>query len=223
MSYSKILRNGITKENPVFVLLLGLCPALAITTSFSNALGIGISTMIVLIISNIAISALRKVIPKRITIVASVIIIAGFTSVIDMLMNVHIPTLSASLGIFVPLITVNGVILSRARVFASKNGVVSSAFDGLSMGIGFTLALCIIAFIRELFGAGAIWGMHILDKGSAASMFLLPSGGFIVLGIIVGVVNYYKLRSGSDPERDSNRPIRKIDKDKLRFKIEGGV
>jgi electron transport complex protein RnfE len=223
LSYSKIFKNGIIKENPVLVLLLGMCPTLATTTSLMNALGMGISAMLVLIGANVVVSILRKVIPEKIRIAAFVVIIAGFVTVIDMLIKAYLPALSESLGIFIPLIVVNCIILARAEAFASKNGVIASALDGFSVGIGFTLALCLIAFVRELLGAGSILGINVLGDSLPAGMLLMPPGGFLVLGVILGALNYYNQNKKPGQDKEKKRSVRKIDKDKLKYKLEGGV
>ena len=184
---------GIFKNNPIFRLVLGLCPTLAVTTSLENALGMGMAATFVLICSNGLVSALRKVIPAAVHIPCYIVIIATFVTAIDLLMQAYLPDLSASLGIFIPLIVVNCIILGRAEAFASKNGVIDSLADGLGSGIGFTLALALIASVREIVGAGTltIWG-DIAIKGinpGPVTLAVLPAGGFITLGILLALIN----------------------------------
>lgn len=186
----EIVKNGLFKENPTFVQLLGMCPTLAVTTSLQNGLGMGLSATAVLIASNVIISLLRKFIPDKIRIAAYIVIIATAVTLIEMVLNAYVPDLAASLGIFIPLIVVNCIILARAEAFASKNSVGKSALDGLGMGLGFTGALCIISAIREFLGAGTIWGIEIYGSIiEPAAIVTLAPGGFIVLGLIVGAIN----------------------------------
>ncbi len=190
MKNIEIIKNGLFKENPTFVQLLGMCPTLAVTTSLQNGLGMGLSATAVLIASNVIISLLRKFIPDKIRIAAYIVIIATAVTLIEMLLNAYVPDLASSLGIFIPLIVVNCIILARAESFASKNSVGKSALDGLGMGLGFTGALCIISAIREFFGAGTIWGIEIYGSMiEPAAIVTLAPGGFIVLGLIVGAIN----------------------------------
>ncbi len=184
---------GIFKNNPIFRLVLGLCPTLAVTTSLENALGMGLAATFVLICSNALVSALRKVIPAAVHIPCYIVIIATFVTAIDLLMQAYLPDLSASLGIFIPLIVVNCIILGRAEAFASKNGVVDSIADGLGSGIGFTLSLALLASVREIVGAGTltIWG-DIAVKGvnpGPVTLAILPAGGFIALGLLLALIN----------------------------------
>lgn len=182
--------NKIIKENPVFVLLLGMCPTLATSTSVVNAIGMGLSATAVLICSNIVISALRKVIPGKIRIASYIVIIASFVTIVEMVLHAFVPALYKSLGLFIPLIVVNCIILGRAEAYASKNGVIKSALDGLAMGLGFTLALTILATVREILGAGTILGYHIFGQGfQPATMMIMAPGGFIALGIVLGIIN----------------------------------
>lgn len=190
-----IVLSGIFKNNPVFRLVLGMCPTLAVTTSLENALGMGLAATFVLICSNVLVSALRKVIPGAVHIPCYIIIIATFVTAIDLLMQAYLPELSASLGIFIPLIVVNCIILGRAEAFASKNGVVASFADGVGSGIGFTLALAVIASVREIVGAGTltVWGDVAFKNLNPGPMTLaiLPAGGFIALGLILAAINRY--------------------------------
>lgn len=191
----KIIKDGIIDENPIFAQLLGMCSTLAVTTSLKNGIGMGLSVTFVLILSNVLISLLRKIIPQKIRIAAYVVIIATFVTIVDLLLKAYIPSLSDSLGIFIPLIVVNCIILARAEAFASKNGVIKSACDGLGMGLGFTIALCIISAVREILGNGSILDIPLGIKTPAIAM-ILPPGGFLTLGIILGLMNVYKQRKG---------------------------
>ena len=182
--------NGLIKENPTFVLMLGMCPTLAVTTGVVNGIGMGLSTTAVLICSNIVISMLRKFIPNKIRIASYIVIVAGFVTVVEMLLKAYLPSLSQSLGIYIPLIVVNCIILGRAEAFASKNGVVSSLFDGLGMGLGFTAALTLIASVREILGAGTFAGISLFVEGfQPASVMILPPGAFLTLGILIAIIN----------------------------------
>ena len=182
--------NGIFKENPTFVLFLGMCPTLAVTTAAINGIGMGLSTMAVLVCSNIFISLLRNFIPEKVRIAAYVVVIASFVTVVEMLMNAYVPALSKSLGLYIPLIVVNCIILGRAEAFASKNGPLKSAFDGLGMGLGFTCALTIIGSIREILGAGSIFGFSLFGESfQPMTIMILPPGAFLTLGIIVMLIN----------------------------------
>ena len=185
---------GVFKNNPTFRLVLGLCPTLAVTTSLENALGMGLAATFVLICSNALVSALRKAIPDAVHIPCYIVIIATFVTAIDLLMQAYLPALSASLGIFIPLIVVNCIILGRAEAFACKNGVMMSIADGLGSGIGFTLALSLIATVREICGAGSltVWGelaFKNLNPGPV-TLAILPAGGFITLGLLLALINH---------------------------------
>lgn len=184
------LTKGIIKENPVLVGLLGMCPTLAVTNQAINGLGMGIATTFVLVCSNIVISLLKKVIPSTVRLPSFIVIIAGFVTLIEFLMKGYLPAIYSALGIFLPLITVNCIILGRAEAFASKNSVLASALDGLGMGIGFTLALFVMASIREVLGSGTFMGLKIpVLCDNSMLMFIMPAGGFFVLGVIIAVVN----------------------------------
>ena len=188
-SFAKQLRSGIIDNNPVFIQLLGMCPTLATTTSVKNAVGMGLAATAVLICSNILISLLRKFIPKQVRIAAYIVIISGFVTAVELLIKAYFYDLYGSLGLFIPLIVVNCIILARAEAFASKNPVLPSALDGLSMGFGFTFALIIIATVREILGNGTFLGISLFgDAFSPAIIFILPSGAFLTLGFIVAVV-----------------------------------
>lgn len=193
----KEMLKKIINENPVFVLLLGMCPTLAVTTTASNAIGMGLAATVVLIGSNAVISCLRKVIPQKIRIAAYIVIIAGFVSVIEMLLKAYLPDLAQSLGLFIPLIVVNCIILGRAEAFASKNGIGASFMDGLGMGLGFTFALLILAVVREILGNGTLFGLSLFPEGfQPAIMMILPPGGFITLGLVLAVINIIKIKRG---------------------------
>lgn len=191
MKKTSIFFNGLIKENPTFVQLLGMCPTLAVTTGLKNGLGMGLSATAVLIASNALISLLRKVIPEKVRIAAYIVIIAAFVTIIEMCLNAFLPDLSAQLGIFIPLIVVNCIILARAESFASKNPVGASAVDGLGMGLGFTLALCIISTVREFIGFGTIWDIPVYGKIiTPAAIISMPPGGFLVLGSLIALINF---------------------------------
>lgn len=199
MKKNSILANGLLLENPTFVQLLGMCPTLAVTTTLRNGLGMGLSATAVLIMSNMLVSLLRKAIPDKVRIAAYVVIIATFVTIVQMVLQAFVPSLYASLGLFIPLIVVNCIILARAEAFASKNSVGKSALDGLGMGLGFTGALCIISTVREILGAGTVWGIQIIG-GPIKPMAILgmPPGGFIILGIIIALINFITSRRGGN-------------------------
>ena len=194
MNFKKQFNEGLLTKNPVTVQLLGMCSTLAITTSLFNGIGMGLAVTIITICSNVLISALRKVIPNQIRIAAYITIIAGFVTVVDLLLKAFIPALSASLGVFIPLIVVNCMVLGRAEAFASKNGVLASAVDGLCQGIGYTVALVIVCVIRELLGSGTFGGgllgpggagIQIIPQPFPAMQLVMPVGGFLVLGFVI--------------------------------------
>ena len=194
MNFKKQFKEGLLTKNPVLAQLLGLCSTLAITTSLFNGLGMGLAVTIILICSNVLISALRKVIPSQIRIAAYIVIIAGFVTVVDLLLQAFLPDLADSLGVFIPLIVVNCVVLGRAEAFASKNGVLASAVDGLCQGIGYTVALVVMCVIRELLGSGTFGGGLLGENGAGIQIFpadyaalqmIMPVGGFLTLGFVV--------------------------------------
>ncbi len=192
---SQVLLNGIVFENPVFVQLLGMCPTLATSSSVQNALGMGLSATAVLICSNIAISALRKFIPDKVRIAAYIIVIAGFVTAVDLLLQAFFPDLSKSLGVFIPLIVVNCIILARAEAFASKNGVLPSAMDGLGMGMGFTLALVLLGSVREILGSGSWFGIPLLGSSFKPMITMTTTtGGFLALGFMIAGVQALSMR-----------------------------
>ena len=181
--------RGVIKENPTFVLVLGMCPTLGTTTSAENGFGMGVATMAVLIMSNIVISLIKNVIPDKVRIPAFIVVIASFVTVIQMLMQAFVPSLYASLGVFIPLIVVNCIILGRAEAFASKNGALDSALDGVGIGLGFTLALTVIGAVREVLGSGAIFGYDLGIGDYTPLVFVLAPGGFLVLGFLMVLFN----------------------------------
>lgn len=188
------LINGIAKENPTFVLTLGMCPTLAVTTSAFNGLGMGLTTTVVLALSNVFISMLRKVIPDKVRIPAFIVIIASFVTVMELLLEGYLPSLYESLGIYIPLIVVNCIILGRAEAYASKNPVIPSFFDGLGMGLGFTFALTCIGMVRELLGAGKLFGYTVMPSGfEPVSIFIMAPGAFFVLAALTAVQNKIKI------------------------------
>ena len=187
------LKEGIIDKNPTFVQVLGMCPTLATTTSVVNALGMGLATTAVLACSNLFISLLRKFIPKQVRIAAFIVIISGFVTAVEMLMKAFLPELNEALGVFIALIVVNCIILARAEAFASKNKPLPSFIDGIAMGLGFTMALSILAFVRELLGGGAVFGFKFIPQ--PAQLFIMPADAFITLGCLIALVNYIKTRS----------------------------
>ena len=188
MGKLQLITRGILKENPTFVLILGMCPTLGVTSTAINGMGMGVATMAVLILSNMAISLIKNLIPSKVRIPAFIVVIASFVTIIEMLMKAYIPALYASLGVFIPLIVVNCIILGRAEAFASKNGVLDSALDGVGIGLGFTLSLTAIGAVRELLGSGAIFGVT-LASDVMPLLFVLAPGGFLVLGYLMVVFN----------------------------------
>ncbi|MDE7446024.1 MAG: electron transport complex subunit E [Lachnospiraceae bacterium] len=204
-SISERLINGLIKENPTFVLMLGMCPTLAVTTSAINGLGMGLTTMVVLALSNMFISLLRKVIPDKVRIPAFIVIIASFVTVVELLLKAFIPFLYDALGLYIPLIVVNCIILGRAEAYASKNDVISSLFDGIGMGLGFTCALTIIGAIRELLGAGQIFGANVMPASYVpCSIFVLAPGAFFVLAVLTAIQNKVKL-AGEKKGKDMSK------------------
>lgn len=187
------LKAGIIKDNPTFVQVLGMCPTLAVTTSAINAIGMGLSTTAVLICSNFAISLIRNVIPSKIRIPAFIVVIASFVTVVEFLLKAYVPSLYSSLGLFIPLIVVNCIILGRAEAYASKNKPIASMFDGLGMGLGFTASLTVIGCIRELLGVGTVFGKQIMPSFyTPATVMILAPGAFFTLGILMAVLNSVK-------------------------------
>lgn len=192
MNKFKIVINGIIKENPVFCLLLGMCPTLGTTTSAINGMGMGLCTTFVLICSNAVISLLKNVVPDKVRIPAFIVIIASFVTLLQLCMQAYLPSLYESLGLFIPLIVVNCLILGRAESFASRNTPIDSIFDGIGMGLGFTLGLTILGLIRELLGSGSIFGYKFIGDADGMLVFVLAPGAFIVLGYLIALVNRLK-------------------------------
>ena len=214
--YIRQLKEGIIDQNPIFVQFLGMCSALAVTTSVTNAVGMGIAFTVVLVFSNLFISLLRRLIPEQVRIAAYIVIISAFVTAVELLIKAYFPAINSSLGLFIPLIVVNCIILARAEAFASKNPPLRSVVDGIAMGIGYTLALIAIAFVRELLGTGVLFasadgsgGIRILgDWYRPANLFLLPPGAFLTLGFLVALFNYLRRRaskkaSGSTAEKEA--------------------
>ncbi len=193
------LFNGLIKENPTFVLMLGMCPTLAVTTSAINGVGMGLTTTVVLIMSNIIISMLRKVIPDGVRIPAFIVVIASFVTIVELLLEAYLPSLYDALGLYIPLIVVNCIILGRAESYASKNGVIYSAFDGLGMGLGFTVGLTCIGLVREIIGNGTVFDINVLPESyEPLTIFILAPGAFLVLAFLVALMNRIKMAKGRD-------------------------
>lgn len=191
----KTLVNGLWNGNPTFRLLIGLCPVLAVTTRAVNGIGMGLATTFVIVCSSVLISLLRKVIPDKVRIPTYIIVIATFVTIVDLVMNAYLPDLHQVLGLFIPLIVVNCIVLGRAEAFASKNGVFASMLDGIGMGLGFTWALTVIGAIRELLGSGTIFGLKVVADGATTiGVMSLPPGAFITLGILMGIMNMISAR-----------------------------
>ncbi|MBR4521166.1 MAG: electron transport complex subunit E [Paludibacteraceae bacterium] len=188
---TKTLLNGIFKENPTFALVLGMCPTLATTTSAVNGMSMGLATMFVLVCSNVVISLLKNLIPDKVRIPAFIVVIATFVTIVEMLMKAYTPAIYDVLGLFIPLIVVNCIVLGRAEAFAAKNSVGLSALDGIGMGLGFTLSLTVIGIIRELLGTGTCFGMNIYPDNFGMLLFVLAPGAFIVLGLLMGLFQKY--------------------------------
>lgn len=188
--YKERIINGIIRENPTFILVLGMCPTLAVTTSAINAIGMGVSTMAVLILSNLIISLLRNVIPDQVRIPGYIVVIASLVTVVELIMRAYVPALYDALGLYIPLIVVNCIILGRAEAYASKATPLLAACDGLGMGLGFTIALTLIGIFRELIGAGSFFGINVMPKGfQPVSIFVRAPGAFIVLGALIAILN----------------------------------
>lgn len=192
MNNFKVLMNGIIKENPTFVLLLGMCPTLGTTSSAINGMSMGLATMFVLICSNLVISLIKNLIPDMVRIPSFIVVIASFVTVLQMVMQAYLPDLYATLGLFIPLIVVNCIILGRAEAFAAKNGPVASIFDGLGMGLGFTLGLTLLGSVREFLGTGKLFNITLLPEEYGMLVFVLAPGAFIVLGYLIAIVNRMK-------------------------------
>ena len=189
VKYLKIIKNGIIDENPTFVLLLGMCPTLATTSSAINGMSMGLATAFVLVCSNAVISAIKDLVPKQVRIPSYIVVIASFVTVLQMCMEAFLPDLYRSLGLFIPLIVVNCIVLGRAESFASKNGVIASGCDGIGSGLGFTLALTLLGLCRELLGTGKAFGLTLFPENYGALLFVLAPGAFIALGYLIAIVN----------------------------------
>ncbi len=199
------LKNGIISENPTFVLMLGMCPTLAVTTSAVNGLGMGLTTMVVLAMSNMFISMLRNIIPDKVRIPAFIVVIASFVTVVELLLKAYIPFLYDALGLYIPLIVVNCIILGRAESYASKNGVIPSLFDGVGMGLGFTVALTMIGAVREIIGVGELFGYAVMPESYVpCSIFVLAPGAFFVLAVLTAIQNKIKI-AGEKKGKDMSK------------------
>lgn len=192
-----VIINGIIKENPTFVLLLGMCPTLATTTSAINGMSMGLATMFVLICSNMVVSLVKNLIPDMVRIPAFIVIIAGFVTILQMLIKAYMPDLDKSLGIFIPLIVVNCIVLGRAEAVASKKGLLHSMFDGIGIGLGFTLSLTVLGIVRELLGSGKLFDFAVFNESYGALIFVLAPGAFIALGYLIALVNKMKKKHKS--------------------------
>ena len=192
MNYTTIIKNGIVKDNPTFVLMLGMCPTLATTTSAINGLSMGLATMVVLICTNFVISLLKNLTPDKVRIPVFIVVIAAFVTILQLVIKAFLPDIDKALGLFIPLIVVNCIILGRAEAFAAKNSPVASLFDGIGIGLGFTLALTLLGILRELLGAGSIFGLTLLPETYNILLFILPPGAFITLGFLIAIVNKLK-------------------------------
>jgi electron transport complex protein RnfE len=202
MNVGKQLKEGLLTQNPVLVQLLGMCSTMAITTSIMNGLGMGVSVIIILTLSNIFISLLRKVIPNEVRIACFIVVIAGFVTCVQLLLKAFLPAIDKSLGVFIPLIVVNCIILGRAESFASKNSVGASALDGIFQGLGYTIVLVIMCFFRELFGAGKLLDIQVMPESyTPAGMLILPVGGFLCLGVLIAVMQWALNKSAEKAEK----------------------
>ena len=193
MNYIEIIKNGIIKENPTFVLMLGMCPTLATTTSATNGMAMGLATMAVLICTNVVISCMKRLTPDKVRIPVFIVIIAAFVTILQMIIKAYLPDIDAALGLFIPLIVVNCVILGRAEAFAAKRSPLASLFDGIGIGLGFTLGLTLLGIFREILGSGSVFGFTLIPETYNILLFVLPPGAFITLGFLIAIVN--KMRS----------------------------
>ena len=202
--YVERLYNGVIKENPTFVLMLGMCPTLAVTSSAINGLGMGLSTLVVLVFSNLLISLFRKVIPNGVRMPAYIVIVASLVTVVQFLMQAYLPSLSKALGVYIPLIVVNCIILGRAESYASKNGPIESIFDGIGMGLGFTLGLTLIGLFREILGNGTAFGLKVTPSSyEPITIFVLAPGAFFVLAFIIAIQNKFKSRKKAEVKTEA--------------------
>jgi electron transport complex protein RnfE len=213
MNIKQQFKDGLIDQNPVLVQLLGMCSCMAITTSLFNGIGMGISVLVILTCSNIVISLLRKVIPSKIRIACYIVVIAGFVTMVDLLLQAYLPSLSESLGVFLPLIVVNCIILGRAEAFASKNSVGASAIDGIAQGLGYTLVLVVMCIIREFLGNGSFGGgilnggngIQIFPSDYGAMLLVLPFGGFLTLGCLIALMQYLRTRSAAKKDKEASK------------------
>ncbi len=189
MNYINIIKNGIVKENPTFVLMLGMCPTLATTTSATNGLAMGLATMAVLICTNVVISCIKSLTPDKVRIPVFIVVIAAFVTILQMVIKAYLPDIDAALGLFIPLIVVNCIILGRAEAFAAKQNPIASLFDGIGIGLGFTLGLTLLGIFREILGSGSLFGTVLLPETYNILLFVLPPGAFITLGYLIAIVN----------------------------------
>lgn len=194
MKFLDIIYNGLVRENPTFVLMLGMCPTLGTTGSAMTGMSMGLTTMCVLVCSNMSVSAIKSVVPAAVRIPVYIVLIATFVSVLQMLLAAYLPSLNATLGIFIPLIVVNCILLGRAEAFASRHGIIDSAADGIGIGLGFTVALTLIGSVRELLGTGRLFGAEIYPESYGSLLFILAPGAFIVLGLLMALFNRFKNR-----------------------------
>ncbi|MGM9806063.1 MAG: electron transport complex subunit RsxE [Candidatus Aphodosoma sp.] len=194
MNYFKTFTNGLLKENPVFVLMLGMCPTLGTTTSALNGMSMGLATTFVLLCSNVVISLLKNLIPDKVHIPAYIVIIAAFVTIVQMAMEAYLPALYSSLGLFIPLIVVNCIVLGRAESFAAKNNAMASLMDGLGIGLGFTVGLTILGTVREFIGTGAVFSLRVFPENYGMLIFVLAPGAFIALGYLIAVINSFKTK-----------------------------
>lgn len=194
MNYIKTLTNGLLKENPTFVLMLGMCPTLGTTTSAINGLGMGLATTFVLLCSNVVISLIKKLIPDKVRIPAFIVVIAAFVTIVQMAMEAYVPALYDALGLFIPLIVVNCIVLGRAEAFAAKNNPFASLLDGLGMGLGFTFGLTLLGTVRELIGTGSVFSLRLFPENYGVLIFVLAPGAFLALGYLIAIINKLKTR-----------------------------
>ena len=200
--FAERLSNGLIKENPTFVLMLGMCPTLAVTSSAINGVGMGLSTTVVLVLSNMLISALRKIIPDKVRIPAFIVVVASFVTIVQLLLKAYVPFLDAALGVYIPLIVVNCIILGRAESYASKNPIMASCFDGLGMGLGFTVGLTCIGIVRELLGSGSIFGFEVIPSVANIAIFVMAPGAFFVLAGLTALQNRIFLSPAAKKEKE---------------------
>ncbi|MCR4604744.1 MAG: electron transport complex subunit E [Eubacterium sp.] len=203
--FGERLSNGLVKENPTFVLMLGMCPTLAVTSSAINGVGMGLSTTVVLVLSNMLISALRKIIPDKVRIPAFIVVVASFVTIVQLLLKAYVPFLDAALGVYIPLIVVNCIILGRAESYASKNPIMASCFDGLGMGLGFTVGLTCIGIVREVLGSGAIFGYQVVPAVANIAIFVMAPGAFFVLAGLTALQNRLFLKNTASKKKGKDK------------------